>query len=160
MGWVALAGAVVQAAGQISSSNAQQVQLNLEKRQEQSAARDREVQRQRRLNAILGAQSAAIAASGVANSGSVANVSLIDAKRAAEDSQVDRINTSSRVIALDTNRRAIRKVGQIQAAGTLLSAAGRYAERGSVPTANIPKVTTKAATQADSGLTGGLQRYA
>jgi hypothetical protein len=160
MGWVALVGAVVQAGAQISASNAQQTQLKLEKRQEESAARDREVQRMRRLNAILGAQNAAIAASGVANSGSVANVSLVDAKRAAEDSQVDRINTSSRIIALDTNRRAIRKAGQIQAAGTILSAVGRYGERGSVPSTSVPKVTTKSATEAGSGLTGGLQRYA
>lgn len=159
MGWVALVGAVVQAGAQISASNAQQGQLLLEKRQEQAAAQDRELQRQRRLNAILGAQNAAIAASGVANSGSVANVSLVDAKRAAEDSQVDRVNTSSRIIALDTNRRAIRKAGQIQAAGTLLSAAGRYYQRGSVPTTTT-STSPKDATEAGSGLSGGLQRYA
>lgn len=153
MGWVALVGAVVSAGAQISASNAQQAQLKLEKRQEESAARDREVQRQRRLNAILGAQNAAIAASGVVNSGSVANVSLVDAKRASEDSQVDRINTRSRIIALDANRRAIRKVGQLQAAGTLLSAASRYGQRGSVPTGGSVKPSD--ATEAGSGLTGG-----
>lgn len=134
MGWAALAGAVISAAAQTSASNAQQGQLNLEKRQEAAAAQDREVQRSRRLQAILGAQNAAIAASGVVNSGSVANVSLVDAKRAAEDSQVDRINTSTRITALDTNRRAIRRVGQIKAAGTIFDAADRYRLRGSVPT--------------------------
>jgi hypothetical protein len=157
MGWVAVVGAVVSAVAQKKSSDAQQVQLNLEKRQELAAAQDREVQRQRRLNAILGANNAAIAASGVVNSGSVANVSIIDAKRASEDSQVDRVNTRSRVIALDTNRRAIRKAGYLQAAGTILSAAGRYAQRGSVPSANIPKPKPSDATEAGSGL--GLARY-
>jgi hypothetical protein len=159
MGWVALVGAVVQAAAQKSSSNAQQTQLLLEKRQEQAAAQDREVQRMRRLNAILGSQNAAIAASGVVNSGSIANVSITDAKRASEDSQVDRVNTSARIIAIDTNRRAIRKAGDLQAAGTILSAAGRYYQRGSVPTGG-GRVTPSQATEAGSGLSSSAARYA
>jgi len=160
MGWVAVVGAVLSAAAQKSSSNAQQTQLNLEKRQEIAAAQDREVQRQRRLNAILGSQNAAIAASGVVNQGSIANVSLVDARRASEDSQVDRINTSSRIIALDTNRRAIRRVGNIQAAATIFSAAGRAYQRGSVPGAGVGRVTPSDATEAGSGIQPSLQRYA
>lgn len=123
----------VQVWGQQTSAKAQQVQLDLQKRQEKAAATDREVQRQRRLNAILGAQNAQIAASGVVNSGSVANVSMIDAKRAAEDSLVDRVNTSTKIAALTSESRAIRKVANIQSAGTILSAGQRYYDRNGNP---------------------------
>lgn len=160
MGWVALAGAVLSAAAQKSAANAQQVQLNLQQRQEKAAATDREVQRQRRLNAILGAQNAAIAASGVVNQGSVANVSLVDARRAHEDSQVDRINTSTRITALRTESSAIRRTSNIQAAATIFQGASRAYNRGSVPSAGAGKVTPAQATQAGSGLSGSAARYA
>lgn len=130
MGWFALAGAVLSAAAQSSSANAQQAQLTLQQRQEKQAATDRDVQRQRRLNAILGAQTAAISAAGIVNSGSVANVSLVDARRAAEDSQVDQINTSTRISALRTESRAIRRVSQIRGAATIFGAANRAYQRG------------------------------
>lgn len=160
MGWVALAGAVLSAAAQQSASNAQQVQLNLQKRQEAAAATDREVQRQRRLNAILGAQNAEIAASGVVNQGSIANVSLIDAKRAAEDSQVDRINTSTRITALSTQGRAIKRAANISSAATIFNGASRYYERNGSPFASVGKPTPGQATQAGSGVTGSTARYA
>lgn len=139
MGWVAAVGAVLQVAAQRSAANAQQVQLTLQQRQEKAAATDRDVQRQRRLNAILGAQNAAIAASGIVNSGSVANVSLIDAKRAAEDSQVDQINTSGRITALRTESKAIRRVSNIQSAATIFQAAGRAYNRGDFGKINKPR---------------------
>ncbi|HVJ22326.1 MAG TPA: hypothetical protein VM756_00155 [Burkholderiales bacterium] len=157
MGWVAAVGAVLQVAAQRSAANAQQVQLTLQQRQEKAAATDRDVQRQRRLNAILGAQNAAIAASGIVNSGSVANVSLIDAKRAAEDSQVDRINTSAKITALRTESKAIRRVSNIQSAATLFQAAGRAYDRGMI---NKPRVSTGSANQAGSGLTGSTRGLA
>lgn len=160
MGWVALAGAVLSAAAQKSSANAQVVQMNLEKRQEAAAATDREVQRARRLNAILGAQNAEIAASGVVNQGSIANVSLTDARRAAEDSQVDRINTSTRITAINTNSRAIRRTSNVQAAATIFSAAGRSYERNGNPFAQVGKPTPSQATEAGSGLSSSAARYA
>lgn len=159
MGWQ-IVGAVLSAAAQKSSANAQQVQLDLQKRQENAAATDREVQRQRRLNAILGAQNAAIAASGVVNQGSIANVSLLDARRAAEDSQVDRINTSTRITALRTESSAIRRTSNIQAAATIFNAAGRAYQRGSIPSTSVGRVTPASATEAGSGLAAGAARYA
>lgn len=154
MGWFAAVGAVLQVAAQRSSANAQQVQLTLQQRQEKAAATDRDVQRQRRLNAILGAQNAAVAASGIVNSGSVANVSLVDARRAAEDSQVDRINTSAKITALRTESKAIRRVANIQGAATIFQAAGRAYDRGDFGKISRPRVTTRSANQAGSGLTG------
>ena len=118
------------------------------------------MQRQRRLNAILGAQNAAIAASGIVNSGSVANVSLIDAKRAAEDSQVDAINTGARISALKTESRAIRRVSNIQSAATIFQAAGRAYDRGDFGKIGRPRVTTRSANQAGSGLSGSTRGLA
>lgn len=160
MGWVALVGTVLSAAAQKSAANAQQVQLNLQQRQEKAAATDREVQRQRRLNAILGSQNAAIAASGVVNQGSIANVSLVDAKRAAEDSQVDRINTSTRITALRTESRAIRRTSNIQIASTIFNGASRYYQRNGNPFGGGGGVTPKQATQAGSGVSGSTRGYA
>lgn len=120
----------LQVHAQRQAAGAQEVQLKLQKRQEAQAASDRELQRQRRLNALLGANNAQIAAAGVVNSGSVANVSLIDARRAAEDSQVDQINTATRISAINTNVRAIRRASNIEQAGTIFRAAERYRARG------------------------------
>lgn len=160
MGWVAAVGAVLSVVAQQSASNAEQAQLDLQKRQEKGAAADREVQRQRRLNAILGSQNAAIAASGVVNQGSIANVSLVDAKRAAEDSNVDRINTSSRIIALSEKSRSIKRVANIQSAATIFQAAGRAYDRGSLPGQGAGRPTPSQATEAGSGIQPSLQRYA
>lgn len=151
----------LQVAAQQSASKAQQVQLDLQKRQEKNAATDREVQRQRRLNAILGAQNAEIAASGVVNQGSVANVSIKDAKRAAEDSQVDRINTATRITALSAQSRAIRRTANIQSAGTIFGAASSYVNRNGNPFASSGAgVTANSANQAGSGLSNSPARYA
>lgn len=124
----AMAGAEIWANKQ--SASAQRTQLEMQMRQERAAASDREVQRQRRLNAILGSQNAAAAASGVAASGSVANISYVDARRAAEDSLVDRVNTTSKISAMRAESRSIRKISNIKAAGTILRAADSHRKRG------------------------------
>lgn len=109
---------------------AQERELAINRRQEEMAATDREVQRQRRLNAIIGAQHAAAAASGVAMSGSVLNLTEVDAKRAAEDSLVDNVNTGQRIRALRQQGRAIRSAGYAQLGSSIMSAGQRHLERG------------------------------
>lgn len=101
----------------------QQVELDLAKRQESQAAQDRELQRNRRINAILGAQNAQAAASGVANSGSVANISLQDAKLAGEDSSTDALNTRTRIDALSRQRTTIGSVGRARTATSIMKLA-------------------------------------
>lgn len=127
---LAAAGTAVAVHGQRQAAGAQQVELDLAARQEATAARDREVQRKRRLVAILGSQAAEASAAGVAMSGSVANVSITDAKRAGEDSLIDSVNTSTRINALRRERRTIGRASTYQSVGTILGAVDRSAQRG------------------------------
>lgn len=137
--WLTAAATGAQVYGQWYDAKSQQAQLKLQQRQESQAATDREVQRQRRLNAILGSQAASAAAAGVANSGSIANLSLVDAKRAAEDSVVDQVGTGQRIAALKAQSKSIGRSQLIKSAGTILSAVDRYQSRGKVPAAGGSK---------------------
>jgi hypothetical protein len=101
---------------------AQEAELEVAKRNEAAAARDREVQRKRRIVAILGAQSAEAAAKGLELSGSVANISIEDAKIAREDSLVDRENTRGRIDTLTRRQRSIRRSFKFNTAATILRA--------------------------------------
>jgi hypothetical protein len=110
MGWMIgmqVIGSQAEKYGVWNQAWSERSQIKLEERQEKLAAGDRELQRQRRLNALLGEQNAMAAASGVANSGSVANISLQDAKLAEEDSKVDKVNTGYRLQALRMKRKSI-----------------------------------------------------
>lgn len=117
-------------AGIRQSAGAQQVELDIAKREEASAGRDREVQRKRRLAAILGAQAADAAAKGVALSGSVANISIVDAKRASEESLIDDVNTAARISALSRRRRSIGRLAKLRTATTIFKAVEDVAKRG------------------------------
>lgn len=131
--WLTAAATGLEVYGTMQAAKAQRQQLLVEQKQEAMAATDREVQRQRRLNAILGSQAASAAAAGVANSGSVGNISLVDARRAAEDSLVDQVGTGQRIRALRSQSRSIGRAALISAGGTILSAGQKIASRGSVP---------------------------
>ena len=111
-------------------SRAKRSELAIAKRQEKAAALDREVVRKRRSAAILGTQAAEAAAKGVQLSGSIANISLTDAKRAAEESQIDRINTAARVSALSRRAKTIRRAARIKIATTIMGDVERAAARG------------------------------
>lgn len=117
-------------AAQRQAAGAQQVELEIAKREESAGARDREVQRKRRITAILGAQSADAAAKGIALSGSVANISLVDAKRASEESLIDDVNTRSRIAALSRRIRSIRRLSTVKTGITILQDVERAAARG------------------------------
>ena len=111
-------------------AGAKQVELEISKRQEASASRDREIQRKQRIAAILGAQSADAAAKGIALSGSVANISLEDARRASRESLIDDVNTSARISALSRRSRSIGRLAKVRTAVTIFSAAESFAARG------------------------------
>lgn len=116
----AAAGAIYGVRAQRKAAGAQQVEMELAQRQEETAARDREIQRRRRFNAILGAQSAAAGAGGIAMSGSVANISITDASRAAEESAIDRNTTGMRIDALGRRSRSIGAMSRARTATTIL----------------------------------------
>lgn len=110
---------------------AQRAELQVQKREEAAGARDREVLRKRRITAILGAQAADAAAKGVALSGSVGNISLVDAKRSAEEGLIDDVNTKSRIAALSRRSRSIRRLTNLKSGITILGAGSSIAGRGS-----------------------------
>ena len=110
---------IFQIAAQRQEARAQTIELEIAKREEASASRDREVQRKQRIAAILGAQAADAAAKGVALSGSVANISLEDAKRASRESLIDDVNTSARISALSRRSRSIRRLQKFRTAITI-----------------------------------------
>lgn len=109
---------------QRQAAGAQEVELQMQKRGEASAAQDREIQRKRRLNAILGTQAAEAAAGGLSMSGSVANISITDAKRASEESMIDSVASRQRIDALSRQQRTIRRASNVRTASTILGAAG------------------------------------
>lgn len=129
-GGFAAASTVAGVSAQRKAAGAREVELELAQRQETVQSRDREIQRKRRLAAVLGAQSAQAAASGLAMSGSVANISITDAQRAGEDSAVDDYNTRLRIDALKRNRASVSRMSRARTATTILGAGERIAARG------------------------------
>ena len=127
---LAIGATVFSVAATRQAAGAQQAELEIAKREEASGARDREVQRKRRLVTILGAQSADAAARGVALSGSVGNISIQDAKRASEDSLIDDVNTRGRISALSRRSRSVGRLANLRSATTILGAGERIAARG------------------------------
>ena len=121
---------IFQIAADRQVAGAKQVELEITKRQEASASRDREIQRKQRLAAILGAQSADAAAKGIALSGSVANISLEDARRASRESLIDDVNTAGRISALSRRSRSISRLKKVRTVITIFKAAESLAARG------------------------------
>lgn len=129
-----IASAGAQIASNRQATGAQQVELEMEKRGEAAMAQDREVQRKRRLSAILGAQSAEAAAAGLSMTGSVANITLADAKEASRESTVDRANTRGRIDTMSRQSRSLGRLSNVRTATTILStAASLYGGMGAGP---------------------------
>lgn len=121
---------IFQIAASRQEAGAKQVELEITKRQEASASRDREVQRKQRIVAILGAQAASAAAKGIALSGSVANISIEDARRASRESLIDDVNTAGRISALSRRSRSIGRLQKLRTAVTIFKAVETFAARG------------------------------
>lgn len=125
-----IAATALQASAQVQEAGAKEVELELAKREETSSARDREVQRKRRIAAIIGEQAAQAAAKGLQLTGSVANITIVDAKRASEESLIDRSNLRARINALSRRQTSIGRIATTRAAGTILGSAQRIEARG------------------------------
>lgn len=108
------------AAGQRAAS-AERRELAVAAEQEKFAAVDRELERRRRYEAILGAQQAQAAAAGIQFSGSVANVAISDAKRAAEESRIDDYNTRLRLQTLRRRSSSVQSAANARGATQILN---------------------------------------
>jgi len=125
---IAAAGASIAANRQ--EAGAKQVELDIAAREEKTAVKDRAIQRKRRINAVLGSQNALAAAKGIQLMGSVANISLVDAERSAEDSRIDELNTSSRLRSMKRQRKSIGRISRLRTATTILKTGASIANRG------------------------------
>jgi hypothetical protein len=123
-----LGAGALQAGQQRRAGALMEIEHKEQAQQETDAARDREIERRRRLVSALAAQNAEAGALGAAPGvGSRAAVAIADAKRASYENLADRASTNRRAITLRTGGREARKQGNLQAGATLLSsAAGAY----------------------------------
>ncbi len=128
--FLAIAALVLQASATVQEAGAKKVELEIAKREEASAARTREVDRRERVRTIISAQAAEAAAKGLQLTGSVANISIVDAKLAGQESFIDRANTRARIAALSRRGSSITRVANIRAAGTILTGTQRIRDRG------------------------------
>ena len=128
--FIALGAAALSAIATVREGEAKKFELQVAEREEASAARTREVERRERVRTIIGAQAADAAARGLQLTGSVANISIVDAQRAADESQIDQTNTRARIKALRRRGNTISRVSNIRAGGTILRGGARFLDRG------------------------------
>lgn len=117
------AGTGVQIRGQQIAGKAIQIERKQQIQQETDAARDRDIERRRRLVTALASQNAEAGALGVANSGSRSALAITDASNAARDSLTDRAMTGRRALLLKAQGKEARNQANIQSAATLMDAA-------------------------------------
>ena len=127
--WLLVGSTALTAGSQIKAAKEQKVEYELARRKEESASLDREVQRRRRVKALIGAQAAEAAAKGLEMSGSVSNISITDAKRAGEDTLIDSVNTRATIASLNRASNTATRVGYTRAATTIMSGAERFYAR-------------------------------
>jgi hypothetical protein len=122
------------AASAIQSRNAgklQQIEYKRQAQEEETSARDREIERRRRLVQALASQNAEAGALGLdATTGSRRAITLEDVRRARMDDLTDRAMTSRRAVSLASAGRAARRQGNLQAGATLLDTASTIAGGG------------------------------
>lgn len=116
------AGTGVQIRGQQNAGKAIQIERKQQVQQETDAARDRDIERRRRLMTALASQNAEAGALGVANSGSRAALAMTDAGNAFRDSLTDRAMTGRRALMLTAQGKEARNQANIQSAATLMDA--------------------------------------
>jgi hypothetical protein len=127
-----LAGATVAAgtASAISARNAgisRNIELKEQAKQEQLAAKDREIERRRSLIETIATQNAEAGAAGdEIQTGSRRAIALEDIRRQRLDDLTDRAMTNRRAVTLRASGRAAQRSGNLQAAGTLLDTAGSF----------------------------------
>ena len=115
----------------VRAGQAQQVNYQMQARQEEFAAKDREVQRRKRLVASLASQNAVRGASGVrAFEGSPAAMMQSDIDAAAYDNTMADANLGMKKQSLLTSGKYAQQSGYMSAGSSLLNYGSRMAERG------------------------------
>lgn len=119
-----IAGTVASAQQSRNAGKLADIQYREQAQQETDAARDREIERRRRLVSALASQNAEAGALGVAPGvGSRSALAMSDVKRARYENIADRASTGRRSLMLRSAGRHARKQGDLGAASTLLGGA-------------------------------------
>jgi len=128
LGATILAGGVA-ARSAHNAGKATEIQYKEQAKQEEVSARDREIERRRRLVQALSSQNAEAGAAGIdPTTGSRRAMTLEDARLAQMDSLTDRAMTNRRAINLRSAGRNARRQGDLQAAGSLLNTGASVAD--------------------------------
>ena len=115
-----------QAISQIRAGQQAEVEYKERAQQELDAARDREIERRRRLVSALASQNAEAGALGAMTGfGSRAAIALSDARRASLDSLTDRASTNRRALMLRSAGAEARRQSYLGAATTLFETASQ-----------------------------------
>lgn len=127
-GGLALAGAaagIYGAVQQHQAGEAQKAQLNAQAKTEAVAAQQREIERRRNLIRALSSQNAAAGAAGITTDGSVGAIMRRDIKDNQNDLLFSGVNTASRQRALRSEASNAARIGNANAATSLLDTAGK-----------------------------------
>lgn len=125
---LAIAGGGAAAVSARNAGLSQKIQFREQAKQEEVAAKDREIERRRALIEAIGTQNAEAGAGGddIAT-GSRRAIVLEDIRRNRLDNLTDRATTGRRAVTLRSQGRFAKRQGNLQAAGTLLDTGARAA---------------------------------
>jgi hypothetical protein len=114
-----------------NAGKAAQIQHNEQAKQEEMAARDREIERRRRLVQSLASQNAEAGAMGIdPTTGSRRAITLEDQRRSQMDSLTDRAMTGRRALMLRSAGRNARSQANLESAATILNTTSTIAGAG------------------------------
>lgn len=113
--------------GGMHAARAQSADLKQQARMEGVAAKDRELERTRRLREVLSSNRASAAARGVAQGGSAGVINAESVTRFKEDQESDKAQTSYRIGTLRARAKAARRAGKFGLVGGALKSAAKAA---------------------------------
>ena len=123
------AAGIFQAGQEREEGKAQQAELNRQAEQEKIAAVDREGQRRRRINQILGTTIAQTGARGISFEGSPQAIAAAEIEQAGLAEAGAKVSELSRIAQLKRAGKAAKIRGKIASTGTLLTTAAQTAQQ-------------------------------
>lgn len=113
-----------------NAAKAQAIQYKEQAKDEQAGARDREIERKRRLISSLSAQAAEAGAAGVDPTvGTRKAIAMEDVRQKGFDSQTDSGRANRRSLLLKSQAKEARRQGNLKSVGIVLNAGAQIAEK-------------------------------
>lgn len=120
----------VAARGQYVAGKAQEIELEQQAEQEETAAESRELARRQQLNKVLAANVVGLAASGISGEGTPSSIALEGAKQASISEGLEGLSSRLKQAQLRRQGATAKQVGTLQAASTLLNTSTKAAQLG------------------------------